>query len=299
MRGATLFSGGGGVELGMQIAGIDPVWGIELEDKIAQVARNNGFHVTTGDVTQEDPANYPEIDVLHASPPCTRASVANVNKGETELDAQLAQATLHFVEVLRPQFFTLENVRGYTKFACFENIVNTLQGLGYGVSYRIYNAADFGVPQYRYRLFLLAVKNDYFMLPDFHYPHVSWWSMAQELLTEKTELTGWQKERLSGILDGTYILESQKGSLNGVNAKPQNKPCFTISSSIKKRNPVIYTHNGIYRATPEIIKRIQSFPDNYQLPASRQLAYHILGNSVPPLMYGRIMQTVRNYYGSI
>ena len=73
----TLFSGGEGVGVGAKQAGLDHLWGVEYDDAIAQVARNNGFNTITGNVM--DTAlmmTLPRTDVRHASPVCKNASKA-------------------------------------------------------------------------------------------------------------------------------------------------------------------------------------------------------------------------------
>ncbi len=120
---ASVFTGGGGIEVGARAAGLTPLWGIEIKDEIAQVARDNGFHVITTDVMEVDPHTLEPPDFFHASPECQRASQANKNKGETSLDIKLGQRTIDFLDVLRPRVFTLENVGNYQRFESFKRIV--------------------------------------------------------------------------------------------------------------------------------------------------------------------------------
>ena len=77
---ATIFSGGEGVGVGARQAGLDHLWGVEMDDAIAQVARDNGFSTLTGNVM--DTALMMSLsrpDVLHASPVCKNASNAKAN----------------------------------------------------------------------------------------------------------------------------------------------------------------------------------------------------------------------------
>jgi DNA (cytosine-5)-methyltransferase 1 len=170
--GGTIFSGFEGCGIGMKAAGINVLWGIELNDAIAQVARNNGFNVITADVCQIDPATLEPVDNLHFSPPCITASAANqsaeVNEDglkETPLDMALANAVVRFVTALQPKVVTLENVYGYRNYQSFrggdkfEGIVPALRRMGYFVDWWHLNAADYGVPQSRRRLILIARKD--------------------------------------------------------------------------------------------------------------------------------------------
>jgi len=70
ITGATLFTGGGGVDIGMRMAGIEPLWGIEYDADICAVAEMNDVPVTCMDLLDADPHDFQPVDVLHASPPC-------------------------------------------------------------------------------------------------------------------------------------------------------------------------------------------------------------------------------------
>lgn len=154
--GATLFSGFGGVEIGMVAAGITPLWGIEYDPAIAAVARDNGHPVITADILEANPADFPAVDVLHASPPCPNFSQAKTDAGETEEDIALATAVCWFITTLQPKVFTLENVYGYRKSISFSWIEQVLNAGGYHVRWWHLNSADYGVPQTRKRLVLVA-----------------------------------------------------------------------------------------------------------------------------------------------
>lgn len=142
---ASLFGGFGGVEIGAMAAGLKPSWSIECDPLIAEVAQANlGHKVYARDVLDCDPHQFEAIDVLHASPVCTRMSLANPLAGETALDIQLAEKTAEFVKVLRPKVFTLENVWAYRNSVSWQKIENTLHEAGYWVVVEHVNFANIG-----------------------------------------------------------------------------------------------------------------------------------------------------------
>lgn len=195
---ATLFSGGEGVGVGAKMAGIAHLWGIEYDDQIAGVARMNGFNTITANVLDIDPATMERPDILHASPVCTRASVANANGEESELDLTTAQATARFIDILKPDYFTLENVYPYRNFKSFGIITAALTRNGYWWNYDNLNAADYGVPQTRRRLVLIASRVS--LLPTFPPPvkWVGWYEAIEDLIPTLPETTfaPWQLARL-------------------------------------------------------------------------------------------------------
>jgi DNA-cytosine methyltransferase len=107
-----------------------------------------------------DPYRFEKVDLLHASTVCKAFSTANANKGEQQLDIDCAIKTAEFIKVLQPPAFTLENVQAYAKSKAFNIILEMLYSQGYWVNYQVLNACDFGVPQSRRRLILVALKRN-------------------------------------------------------------------------------------------------------------------------------------------
>lgn len=142
---ASLFSGGGLADIGAVQAGLKPLWGVEMEAKIAEwYARNIGDHAIVSRVQDVD---YTSLEVphwLHMSPPCTNASNANTQAGETGLDIELAQACILAIQTLRPPTISLENVYGYRHFESFKRILKVLVDEGYNVKWWHLNSANYG-----------------------------------------------------------------------------------------------------------------------------------------------------------
>lgn len=104
MKFGTLFSGGGGADLGLMAAGLSPAWAVEYDAKIAGVyADNIGHAPIVADVRGVDYAALPRVDWMHASPVCTRASVANSGAVETQEDIETAGAVVRAISAVSPQ----------------------------------------------------------------------------------------------------------------------------------------------------------------------------------------------------
>lgn len=248
-KAATIFTGFDGAGIGIKAAGFELAWGLELDDAIAQVARDNGHNVITGDILQADPHNFQPVDAIHASPPCTRASVANSSAEENEdglkeaqLDIDLAMATVRFIEHLQPRIVTIENVWGYRKFQSFrggkkcEGLLPALERMGYWIDVQHVNAADFGVPQSRRRLILRAVKGGMVpMLPEPE-PWRGWYEAIEDLIPTlpESQFAPWQLERLPDEMR-TMIFSQDYGTPNTVEerqlyTKEQAEPVFAIKA---------------------------------------------------------------------
>jgi len=237
---ATLFSGGEGVGCGAKDAGLKHLWGIEYSDDIAQNARENGFNVITADVTKFNSSTLELPDILHASPPCPSFSVAKKNSKETKEDIAMAQATANFIESLLPKVFTLENVYGYRNSKSFELILRSLHNNGYNFRWWHINAADYGVPQSRKRLILIASRifiptcplvthqkneeNTAQLLYVSNLPkHVGWYVAIEDLLETLPDscLAPWQLERLSNEF-AAWINGNQKINNRGILVDSKN-----------------------------------------------------------------------------
>ena len=145
LSAVTLFSGGGLSALGARSAGYDLVGAVEYAEEIAGVySQNLGDHVTVGKVEDVNPAPYVGIDALLASPVCTRMSVANANRGETEVDRVAAEGVCRWLRVCRPKAFVMENVTQYRDSDSYRLIMSTLYQLGYLCTDDTCNSADYG-----------------------------------------------------------------------------------------------------------------------------------------------------------
>lgn len=208
MKIATLFSGGEGVGVGARNAGLHHLWGIEIDSDMAQAARRNGFNVETADILEVNPVNYEAPTVLHASPPCPNFSVAKQGRREANNDICLAHAVSSFIQTLRPEYFTLENVWGYRKSQSWAIIRDALYRYGYWFDLAHVNAANFGVPQTRKRMIVRAAKGKMVPFLPPPEPWVGWYEAIEDLIPTLpgSQLAPWQLKGLE--LDDTTLVDS-------------------------------------------------------------------------------------------
>lgn len=235
---ATLFSGGEGVGLGARAAGLRHLWGIEVDDRIAAVARHNGFHVITADVRDVDPFSLEGPDVLHASPECKSASVAT-SGGELEHDREMAAHVVRFLEVLKPRVFTLENVYPYRNFEAFKSILAVLGRLGYFYHFDNLNAADFGVAQTRRRLILRAVRGGLLPLLPTPQSWVGWDTVTRDLWPRlpDAQFARWQVKRLPEAIRRSLLFSNQnshdrEGNCYGTVYREAGQPAMTVRQAM-------------------------------------------------------------------
>jgi DNA (cytosine-5)-methyltransferase 1 len=324
IRTLSLFSGGGGLDIGFHDAGFEIVECVETEKAFAATLRQNaspgrlltGTKVVCQDIRSYNP-NLTDIDFIIGGPPCQTFSAAGARAaGVNGLDdsrGTLFQDYVRLLLQLQPNGFLFENVYrivGAQGGKPWELIQAAFQDAGYTLHWRILDAADYGVPQHRERLIIVGTKNGL----KFRFPRPShgpdsannraYYSAgkAVEGLRHDTQLKG---------INGRhgYLLEEIPPGLNYsyyTERMGHPRPIFgwrsKFSDYLYKADPATpvrtikaqggqYTGPFSWESRPfsvEELKRLQTFPDNYEVLGKRQIAIHQLGNSVPPQL-GRVL----------
>ena len=172
--GVDIFSGAGGMSIGAEWAGISNVFAIDSDLKASKTYHLNHSEteIVCGDVQNFDftTVNVTKRCVLFGGPPCQGFSTSNQRTRSGKNEANwLFREFLRAVAEIEPAWVIFENVKGITmtENADFLNrVIIGLEKLGYGSKYQVLNAADFGVPQLRFRLFLVASREvDAFEFP--------------------------------------------------------------------------------------------------------------------------------------
>jgi DNA (cytosine-5)-methyltransferase 1 len=212
---------------------------------------------------------------------------------------------------LKPKFFSLENVRGYAKFEAFKLIVAALRSRGYAVEWRLLDSADYGVPQNRKRLWLLARLDDSPAIPwPTHadadslqpslfrsaLPHVGWGSVAD---IAPMAVDGWS-DRLQAALPNEPIpgclvtgFKDASGNFSRpltIRRKSQPSPTLLANMNRPSLLPwvIVSTRRGLQsakRLTVPHMSALQGFPIGYQWGDNVTRSLESIGNAVsPPVM---------------
>lgn len=305
MKFFTLFSGFGGVDIGLSAACHQSVGGIEYDDKIASVARMNGLHITTANVLTAVPDDYPDFDWLHASPPCPNFSTAKANNEEQPEDIALAEAVARWIITKLPRIVTLENVYQYRNSQSWVTIAQAMHNHGYLFNYWHVNMADYGVPQTRKRMIVIARRDGTMpqLPPATHAENpvnglfgtlqrwVGWYEAIEDLIPTlpDRELTNRHNRIDIKSINEPVLITNQN---NRETKEPQlvrlsGKFSLTAQSLMGWR----YVDNSKYevkKVSDRCFARFQSFPDWYDLPDNKSLACRGIGNAVPPLFMQRL-----------
>lgn len=311
-KSIDLFAGIGGIRLGFEQAfekNIETVFVSEW-DEFAQKTYKANFHddlEIAGDITKIDEKNIPDFDICLAGFPCQAFSLAGQRKGFDDDYKGMSRGTLFF-DVARicsehkPKVIFCENVKGLTihdKGRTFKVIVNILREIGYTVFYKVLNSKDFGVPQNRERIYIVAFRND--IAPgEFIFPaSTDDAKRIKDILEEKPVSARYY---LSDCYLETLKRHKARHEAKGNGFGYEVRSLDDIAGAIvcggmgRERNLIVdkrqtdltpVTHikgkineEGIRKMTPREWARLQGFPDNYTLPLADVHLYKQFGNSV-------------------
>ena len=311
-KSIDLFAGIGGIRLGFDQAfdnNIETVFVSEWDEFAQKTYRANfrdDFEIA-GDITKIDEKDIPDFDICLAGFPCQAFSLAGQRKGFADDYKGMSRGTLFF-DVARicaehkPKVIFCENVKGLTihdKGRTFNIIVNTLREIGYTVFYKVLNSKDFGVPQNRERIYIVAFRND--IAPgEFIFPSsIDDTKRIKDILEEKPVSARYY---LSDCYLETLKKHKARHEAKGNGFGYEVRSLDDIAGAIvcggmgRERNLIVdkrqtdltpVTHikgkineEGIRKMTPREWARLQGFPDNYTLPLADVHLYKQLGNSV-------------------
>lgn len=307
-----LFAGIGGIRLGFDRAfkdNIKTVFVCEWDENAQKTYKANFtdcFEIA-GDITKIDEKVIPSFDICLAGFPCQAFSLAGQRMGFEDNYKGACRGTL-FLDVARiceyhkPKVIFCENVKGlyiHDKGRTFKIIYKTFADLGYKVFYKVLNSKDFGVPQNRERIYIVAFRND--IAPEeFVFPEKT--DDTKRLWDIKEEKPVPAKYYLSDVYVETLRRHKARHESKGNGFGYEIRDWSDIAGAIvcggmgRERNLVIdkrqtnltpTTHikgsinkEGIRKMTPREWARLQGFPDSFVLPLADTHLYKQFGNSV-------------------
>lgn len=164
MNVVSLFSGAGGLDLGFKQAGFNVIWANEYDGAIWETyQKNHDNMLDTRDIRKISSEEVPECDGIIGGPPCQSWSEAGALRGIEDARGKLFYEFIRMLNDKRPKFFVAENVAGMLAQRhkeAVQQIVRQFENAGYNVYIQMLNAADYGVPQDRKRVFFVGLRKD-------------------------------------------------------------------------------------------------------------------------------------------
>jgi DNA (cytosine-5)-methyltransferase 1 len=347
MRCLSLFSGCGGLDLGVQEAGFEIVLACDNDARCATSHKGNfpktrfflgsvtDFvrNLEAGDIVE---MRQP-IDLLVGGPPCPPYSKSRFYRKDKprSLDDDLAWETLNgYLDTLRlvqPRAFLLENVAGLAYKVhqdALDYLLARAHSAGYACSWKVVNAADYGVPQIRERFFLVGVRGPEFVFPESSHARETdgsakargaWRTAGEALRDLDTDANaddsghfagGQYHDLLKEIPPGqNYLYFTEKRGHPNPRFKWRSRywsfllklspdlPSWTIQARRSNNMGPFHWRNRILRI--EEVKRLQTFPDDWRLAGTVEQQWRQIGNAVPPLLALKMAVAIRHHLLSI
>lgn len=336
----SLFSGAGGLDLGLERAGFQTRGAVEWEPYACEaLRRNRGVEgsfldgaailerdvrtVSGAELLREAGLRRGEAALLAGGPPCVTFSVAGRREGLTAETGRLFEDYVRLLRAIRPEGLIYENVKGLLTAAgsdgepggAFREIAAAIAAEGYALTWRLVNAADYGVPQQRERVIILGRRGRRppgFPEPTHFDPERSiiarpgqqpWATVADAigdlppaaLPGNEPVFANHVARRHSSETQASFALTppgqrnqrlkrdrlrwDRPSKVIRAQGKPKADGSGQKNSSHQPLHPVEHR-----QLTPRECARIQTFPDGYWLPTTFVNAYRMMGDAVPPLL---------------
>ncbi|MHA8051857.1 DNA cytosine methyltransferase [Aquirufa sp. ROCK-SH2] len=319
----SLFSGCGGLDLGFKKAGFKTVLSTDIWDVSCKTIESNNLSeiVINDDIRNINFKSYnKKVDGVIGGPPCPPFSQSRhylqdkKNGFEDEKAGFAVPEYFRVIKEVNPKFFLFENVDGFmykTHLDALEFLKSESEKLGYRISYKVVNTANYGIPQTRKRFICVGIKKEYdeFIFPfethcdpEKKEPKKENWVTCGEVLKDFDDI---KKEELNqkpgskhhhlmkDIPPGENYLfyTEKKGHPNPLfewksrywtfllKLSP-DRPSWTIQASFSNNQGPFHWRNRFLRI--EELKRIQTFDDDFELEGNFKEQWRQIGNAVPP-----------------
>jgi DNA (cytosine-5)-methyltransferase 1 len=328
----SLFSGAGGLDAGFADAGFDIVKCVEQSGVFCETLRKNSGQskplgdaaVCRTDINDFMPDDDIDVDFIIGGPPCQTFSAAgrraNGVIGTGDARGRLFKQYVRILKHYNPKGFLFENVYGIIgaeRGEPWREIVSEFTDAGFTLSYRILDAADYGVPQHRERLIIVGLKDKEFKFPKpthgpdsadgskYYNSGLAIDSVIKCNTANDEPIRGRYGHLLNDIPPGlnySFYTEEMghpqpifawrsKFSDFLYKADPE-MPVRTIKAQGGQCTGPFHWENR--RFSIEEYKRLQTFPDKYIICGSKTNQIHQIGNSVPPQLARILAISIRN-----
>ncbi len=323
----SLFSGGGGLDLGFAAAGfkigcssdIDP---FSCNTLLLNKEKKNFYthasaitadikKITAKDILKEAQMQKGSVDIIIGGPPCQAFSVFGQRKGLTDPRGNLVWEYLRIVKEVQPKAFVFENVSGIKTIhdgKLFKDILKklTLDGT-YAVSAHSYEVADFGIPQFRNRVFIIGAQNGVIvppMIPTHGEGRLKKHRTVKEALRflPAPEISNQipnhiGRKHSERIITRYRDLEfGERDPKTRINKLNPSRPSYTIIVGSDNGGGKGHVHPIAPReVTPRESARMQTFPDWWEFYGVGRHVIRQVGNAVPPLFSAIIAEHIKQH----
>lgn len=318
-----LFAGIGGIRIAFENVGAKCIYSSEIEPNCRQTYFENFGEEPHGDITQIDPKNIPDHNILCGGFPCQPFSISGKQKGFLDTRGTLFFNIMEIVKAKKPEIVFLENVKNLSKHDSgntLKVIIKALDDEGYSVKVKVLNAKDYGVPQNRERTIIVAsrigefdfskvelapkkpvIKDILSQSEKFEYLKPEEYTILDKKYW-KTQISGLifcgyrnKKIRTNGVRPNTEHLSRVHKQPNRIYYYEGTHP--TIPSQELSGRFWIYDGKRVRKLTINECFRLMGFPEEFKKISSTPHLYKQIGNSVAiPMIQAVSSQIMLQYF---
>jgi DNA (cytosine-5)-methyltransferase 1 len=299
-------AGAGGQALGLEWGGFEALAHVEYDRHACATLRLNrpNWNVIEGDVRNFSAKEFKGVDLLAGGVPCPPFSKAGKQLG-SEDERDLFPEALRLVDECKPKAVMLENVRGFLDAVFMDyrmSLKKQLDEMGYKASWHLLNASDYGVPQLRPRVVVVAIRKD---LAQHFYPPMPLTDgrpakTVGETLGDLMAANGWEGALAwaghASEIAPTLVGGSKKhggADLGPTRARKAWASLGVDGKSLAETAPA-KGFKGMPKLTLRMTARIQGFPDDWQFAGGKTASYRQIGNAFPPPVAQAVALKIRD-----
>lgn len=293
----SMFSGCGGMDLGFtggfEVFGrryralpFEIIWSNDLNAEACKTyQRNLGRNIHRGDIWNLMDSLPKKADVLIGGFPCQDISINGKQAGLNGVRSGLYKAMVEAIRRVKPNVFVAENVKALLRHeAWLKQVLSDFKGLGYDISYDLYRAADYGVPQTRERVFFVGTASGVRpFMPPASERNAANWMTAREAIGDLEELE--QSPQINHVWSRANISPEQ-----GNRRLIPDRPGYTIRAEC--HGNIQFHYRLPRRISMREAARIQSFPDKFIFMSGLREIERQVGNAVPPVLAWHVANCV-------
>jgi DNA (cytosine-5)-methyltransferase 1 len=297
-----LFAGIGGFHYALSSLGAKCVFASEWDRHASETYKNNFGLEPNGDITLINETEIPKHDILCGGFPCQAFSISGKRKGFDDIRGTLFFDIARIVNHHKPKVLFLENVKNLAKHddgRTLTTIIKTLEGLEYTVFNKVFNASNFGLPQNRERVYIVAFSNN-INSKNFTFPTPTNEQVCLENILEddptsakviqRSDIKIYKTYKAQNSLFGEIELLNKPIQIGKVNKGGQGERIYhplghaiTLSAyggGVGSKTGLYLVKDKIRKLSPRECARVQGFPDEFILNKTDTQAYKQFGNSV-------------------
>lgn len=283
----SLFAGAGGMDIGFDLEGFKTIWANDFDKDSCETHRLwSKANVVHAPIEKVDLDEIPQADVVLGGFPCQGFSLAGPRKVEDKRNI-LYSYFVKVIEKIKPRAFVAENVKGILTLGggeIIKVIVKEFADRGYDVQFKLLNAADYGVPEDRFRVIMVGIRKD--IKTEFVYP-----TPLDSKVTLRKALENFSEPDPADILEGGFSPRfMSRNRKRGWDEQAFTVPAMAKQVTLHPSSPdMIKVDKDLWQFGKGRTRRlswreaaaVQTFPDDMEFSGKLVSKYKQIGNAVP------------------